>query len=106
MKDLQLQLENEKTSASLNVQNSIKNILQKQSQMDMLDRNVEIAQKAYDMTLTAYNHGSRDLLTLQNAADSLLKAKTDRESHIYNLICAVLDLENMLGLPFGSLGNE
>ena len=106
LKDLELQLENEKTTASLNLQNSIKNILQKQSQMEMLNRNVEIAQKSYDMTLTAYNHGSRDLLTLQNASDSLLKAKTDRESHIYNLICAVLDLENTLGVPFGSLGNE
>ena len=58
------------------------------------------------MTLTAYNHGSRDLLTLQNSADSLLRAKTDRESHIYNLICAVLDLENTLGIPFGSLGDN
>jgi len=106
LKDLELQLENEKTSAELNLQNSIKNILQKQSQMELLDRNVEIAQKAYDMTLTAYNHGSRDLLTLQNSADSLLKAKTDRESHIYNLICAVLDLENTLGIPFGSLGDN
>lgn len=106
LKDLELQLENERTSAELTLQNSIKNILQKQSQMEMLDRNVEIAQKSYDMTLTAYNHGSRDLLTLQNASDSLLKAKTDRESHIYNLICAVLDLENTLGIPFGSLGNE
>ena len=106
LKDLELQLENEKTSAELNLQNSIKNILQKQSQMELLDRNVEIAQKAYDMTLTAYNHGSRDLLTLQNSADSLLRAKTDRESHIYNLICAVLDLENTLGIPFGSLGDN
>ncbi len=106
LKDLELQLENERTAASLSVQNSIKNILQKQSQMEMLDRNVEIAQKSYDMTLTAYNHGSRDLLTLQNASDSLLKARTDRESHIYNLICAVLDLENTLGLPFGTLGKE
>ena len=106
LKDLNLQLENEKTSASINIQNSIKNIQQKQAQKDMLDRNVVIAQKAYDMTLSAYNHGSRDLLTLQNAADALLKAKTDRESHIYNLICAVLDLENTLGLPFGSLGKE
>ena len=106
LKDLELQLENEKTTAELNLQNSIKNILQKQSQMELLDRNVEIAQKAYDMTLTAYNHGSRDLLTLQNSADSLLKAKTDRESHIYNLICAVLDLENTLGIPFGSLGDN
>ncbi len=106
LKDLELQLENEKTTASLNLQNSIKNILQKQSQMEMLNRNVEIAQKSYDMTLTAYNHGSRDLLTLQNASDSLLKAKTDRESHIFNLISAVLDLEYTLGLPFGTLGNE
>ena len=106
LKDLELQLENERTSAELTLQNSIKNILQKQSQMEMLDRNVELAQKSYDMTLTAYNHGSRDLLTLQNASDSLLKAKTDRESHIYNLICAVMDLENTLGIPFGSLGSE
>lgn len=104
--DLELQLENERTTAALNLQNSMKNIVQKQSQMDLLDRNVEIAQKAYDMTLTAYNHGSRDLLTLQNASDSLLKARTDRESHLYNLICAVLDFENTLGLPFGSLGKE
>ena len=74
--------------------------------MDMLDRNVEIAQKAYDMTLTAYNHGSRDLLTLQNASDSLLKARTERELQVYNLICAVLDLENTLGIPFGSLGED
>ena len=106
LKDLELQLENEKTTAALSLQNSIKNILQKQSQMELLNRNVEIAQKAYDMTLTAYNHGSRDLLSLQNASDSLLKAKTDRESHIYNLISAVLDLENTLGVPFGTLGNE
>ena len=104
--DLELQLENERTAATLNLQNSIKNIMQKQNQMNMLNQNVEIAQKAYDMALTAYNHGSKDLLTLQNASDSLLKARTDRESHLYNLICAVLDLENTLGLPFGTLGKE
>ena len=106
LQDLQLQLENERTTASLNLQNSIKNILQKQSQMDLIDRNVELAQKTYDMTLTAYNHGSRDLLTLQSTADALLKAKTDRESKKYELISAVLDLENTLGLPFGTLGKE
>ena len=103
IKDLELQLENERTTAELSVQNSVKNIVQKQGQMELLDRNVEIAQKSYDMTLTAYNHGSKDLLTLQNASDALLKAKIDRESHIYNLLSAVLDLENTLGIPFGSL---
>ena len=106
LQDLKLQLENERTTASLNLQNSIKNILQKQSQMDLIDRNVELAQKTYDMTLAAYNHGSRDLLTLQNASDSLLKAKTERESKKYELISAILDLENTLGVPFGSLGDK
>ena len=106
LKDLELQLANERTSAELTLQNSIKNILLKQSQMELLNRNVEIAEKSYEMTLAAYNHGSRDLLTLQNAADSLLKAKTDRESHIYSLISAVLELENTLGIPFGSLGDQ
>lgn len=106
LKDLQLQLENERTSVELSLQNSLKNIQQKQNQMELLNRNVDIAQKSYDMTLAAYNHGSRDLLTLQNASDALLKAKIDRESHIYNLISAVLDLENTIGVPFGSLGEN
>ena len=44
--DLELQLENERTAATLNLQNSIKNIMQKQNQMNMLNQNVEIAQKA------------------------------------------------------------
>ena len=106
IKELELQLENEKTSASLNLQNSIKNIQQKQNQLELLERNVDLAQRTYDMTLTSYNHGSSDLLTLQSSSDSLLKAKTDREYGLYNLISAVLDLENTLGLPFGTLGRN
>ena len=102
--DLELQLENEKTTASLTIQNSLKNIMQKQGQIEMLERNVEIAQKAYDMTLIAYNHGSKDLMSLQNSADSLKAAQLNQQTQIYSLICAVLELENTLGVPFGTLG--
>ena len=84
----------------------MKTILQMQSQLDMLDQNIQIAQKAYDMALTSYNHGSSDLLTLQNASDSLLKSRLDRESHINKLISTVLDFEYTLGIPFGSLVSE
>lgn len=104
--DLELQLENAKTTAELSIQNSLKNIMQKQSQIEMLQQNVDIAQKAYNMTLTAYNHGSKDLMTLQNSADSLKNAQLNQQSQIYNLICAVLDLENTLGVPFGTLGDK
>lgn len=104
--DLELQLENAKTTAELTIQNSLKNIMQKQGQIEMLQQNVDIAQKAYNMTLTAYNHGSKDLMTLQNSADSLKNAQLNQQSQIYNLICAVLDLENTLGVPFGTLGDK
>jgi outer membrane protein TolC len=68
-----------------------------------LQNNVALAQKTYDMTLNAYNYGSRDLLTLQNAADSLLKSKNELQSQVYNLICKIMDLEFTLGLPLGAL---
>lgn len=104
--DLELQLENAKTTAELSIQNSLKNIMQKQGQIEMLQQNIDIAQKAYNMTLTAYNHGSKDLMTLQNAADSLKTAQLNKQTQIYNLICSVLDLENTLGVPFGTLGDK
>ena len=106
LKDLQLQLENQKTTAEISIQNSAKSIMQAQSQLDLRKKNVELAQKTYDMTLNAYNHGSRDLLTLQNAADSLMSAKINLMQQKFTLISAVLDLENTLGIPFGTLGTK
>lgn len=58
------------------------------------------------MTQTAYNHGSKDFLTLQNAADSLMNAKISLMSQKITLLNTVLSLENTLGLPFGTLMNE
>lgn len=106
LEDLKLQLENQKTTAELNVQNSAKSIMQAQSQLELRKKNVTLAQKTYEMTLNAYNHGSKDLLTLQNAADSLKTAKINYMQQKYNLISAVLDLENTLGIPFGTLGTK
>lgn len=103
LEDLELQLENEKANTKLNIETSIKKIKQAQEQLKLLESNVELAQKTYNMTLTAYNHGSRDYLTLQNASVSLLNAQINLEQQRYNLIAAVLELENTLGLEFGEL---
>ena len=56
------------------------------------------------MTKDAYNHGSRDLLSLQTASDSLLNARTDLAQQEYTLITKIINLEYTLGVPFGSLG--
>ncbi|MCR4579531.1 MAG: TolC family protein [Treponema sp.] len=106
LKDLELQLENTKTASELEIKNSIKKIYQAKSQMAMLEQNVDIAQRTYDMTQRAYNVGSKDLLTLQNASDSLMSARLTQQQQLYSLICSILDLENTLGIPFGSLGNS
>lgn len=104
LKDLELQLDNEKVNAKISVDKAIKSIKQAQSQLDLLKTNVELAKKTYDMTLAAYNHGTRDLLVLKNASDALFSARTNLQTQMYTLISLELDLENTLGLPFGSLG--
>lgn len=103
LQDLELQLEDKKTSVNIEIQNDAKKILQAQSQLETIQKNVELAQKKYDLTQTAYNHGSKDFLTLQSAEDSLMDAKIKLMSQKLTLINAVLSLENLLGLPFGTL---
>ncbi len=104
LEDLQLQLENQKTTAALAIQNSLKKIKQVQSLLAANQTNINLAQRKYNATLTAYNHGSADFLTLQNASDSLLSARTSRQSQLFTLISTILELENTLGIPFGTLG--
>ena len=80
LQDLELQLKEKKESVALEIQNNIKNIEQAQAQLKVLESNVQLAQKRYNMTLTAYNHGSKDLLTLQNASDALMTARDNLNS--------------------------
>lgn len=104
LEDLQLQLENQKITSELAIQNTLKKIKQAKSQLNTLKTNISLAQRKYNATLTAYNHGGADYLTLQNASDALLSANLSRQAQLLTLISTILDLENMLGVPFGTLG--
>lgn len=106
LRQLKIDLEEEKLNANLNIQNSLKQINQAKNQLALLESNITLAQKTYELTLNAYNHGSKDLLSLQSASDSIMTAKNKYYSQLYTLISSILDLENTLGLPFGSLLNE
>ena len=102
IEDLKLQLENEEKSLKVNAEGAVRKIRQSQSSIKSKQANVELAQRTYDMTLQAYNRGTKDLLSLQNASDSLLSAETTLKSEQRNLINAVLELENTLGVPYGT----
>ena len=105
LESLELQLDDQKTSAAISVRNSYNTILQAQSQLETLKKNVELMQRTFDMTKIAYNNGSKDLLTLQTAQDNLLNAKTALQQQEYTLISNILTLESTLGVPFGTYSN-
>lgn len=102
----QLTLEDTKTSAAIKIRSSYNTIQQAQTQLDMYEKNVSLMQRTYEMTLSAYNAGSKDLLALQTAADNLASAKNTLQNQRYTIISAILDLENTLGVPFGTLGTQ
>lgn len=104
LKDLELQLENEKKNLTRTVMSSLRSIKQSQESIKYKQANVKLAQKTYDMTAEAYNRGAKDLLTLQNANTSLLNAQVSLKSETLTLIKAILNLENTIGIPFGTLG--
>ena len=104
VKDLELQLDNEKKNLARTVMSSLRSIKQSQESIKYKQANVTLAQKTYDMTAEAYNRGTKDLLTLQNANTSLLNAQVSLKSETLTLIKTILNLENTIGVEFGTLG--
>ena len=88
---------------AVKTENYIRQINLAISQIESLKATEELAQQTYKMNLTAYNYGKTDLLSLQNASDSVLSAGVSIKSQAYTLVCALLDLENLLGIEFGTL---
>ncbi len=106
LEKLKLTLEDTKTSTAIKIRSSYNTIKQAQTQLDIYEKNVILMMRAFEMTLSAYNAGSKDLLALQTAADNLATAKNTLQNQRYTIISAILDLENTLGVPFGSLGTS
>jgi len=100
---LKLQLENAKTTVAANTQSYLRKIQQCKASISLRQTSIDLAQKTYDMTLAAYNHGTKDLMSLQTASDNLLQAKVNLMSEAYTLASAILDLENIVGVDFGTL---
>ncbi len=106
LENYKLQLENAKTSAVINIRNSYNTIINAQSQLKIYQANLELMQRTYDMTNLAYANGSKDLNSLQNAEDNLENAARSVQQQKYTIINAVLNLENTLGVPFGTLNTQ
>jgi len=106
LENYKLQLENAKTTAAINIKNGANTLNSAQAQLKIYESNVELMQRTYDMTLIAYNNGSKDWNSLQTAEDNLASARYSLQSQKYTIINAVLSLENIMGLEFGTLNKK
>jgi len=68
-----------------------------EAQVAAVTRNVELAQKAYNISLTRYKEGTGTQLEIKNADIELRTAKTNKLQSVYEYIIAKSELDNMLG---------
>ena len=101
---LESQLAAEKKSAFMEIRSLVKQIAQSRSALESKRLNETLAEKTYRLTEEAYRFGTKDILRLQSAQDSLAQARLDVSQETYTLQAAILDLEYTLGVPFGTLG--
>lgn len=103
LKDLHLQLEDQKIDVMRSVDSELRSIKQRQSAIKYSQANIALAQKNYDMIQEAYNRGAKDLLALQNANNTLLTAQVSFNSEILALTKSILKLEEIIGVDFCTL---
>lgn len=106
LKSLELDLENARTSAAITIRNSYNAVNQAMAQLSNYERNVDLMQRTYEMTKKSYNAGSSSLSALQSAEENLASAKYNLQAQRYAIISALLDLENTLGVPFGTYNSK
>lgn len=106
VRDVELQLADERVGAALEIESCQREIRRSLSAITALRLSVELAERTYDLTNEAYRSGTRDILRLQDASDSLTEARTNLMKEEYALVSAVLDLEYATGVPFGTLGRN
>ncbi len=103
---IESQLAETRTGAEITVRSLARKIEQSRVSVKALKLSVTLAERSYNLTEEAYRFGTKDVLNVQNASDSLQSARMQVLSETFTLISAVLDLEYALGVPFGTLGRQ
>jgi len=66
-------------------------------QINSVTKNVDLAQKAYDISVTRYKEGTGTQLEIKNADIELRTAKINRLQSVYEYIVAQAELDQLLG---------
>ncbi len=91
------QLGNLKDFIVSEVKNTMNEIQRVKIQVDAVERNVRLAEKAYEIANTRYTEGSGTQLEIKNANIELQTARTNRLRVVYEYIIAIAKLEKLIG---------
>jgi outer membrane protein TolC len=67
---------------------------------------INLAERAYTLSMQAYRAGLQDLLQVQNAELELKQAKVSMLEQQFNYLNGLIDLEYAIGVPFGTLSSK
>jgi len=80
-------------SARMEIKKILDTLSQAEEAIKNSDRSISLAQKSYDMTLLAYQSGTKELLDVRDSEAQLNQAKLGKLNEQYNYLTALLDLQ-------------
>ncbi|MCR5253953.1 MAG: TolC family protein [Treponema sp.] len=92
----ELGLEQLYQNTEMKINNSVADINKSLDNIASMNRNIEVAQSAYNSTLRGYNNGSQEELAVKDAENSLKQAKLGLMNEKLTFITTVMKLENEL----------
>lgn len=95
---LEVSLETLRENQKVQVRKAVDTLNQAREQIDAMERNVKVAQRAYDMTVRSYRNGTTERLDLRDTESSLDQAKLGLVNQKFQYISALMDLENTLNV--------
>ena len=80
----------------LDIRTAVDSLKQCEQAINTSKRNIDLAQKYYNLTWNAYQNGTTEYLDLKEAQMQLDQAKLSLLSEKYNYMMSLMDLENIL----------
>ncbi|MEZ5006686.1 MAG: TolC family protein [Chitinophagales bacterium] len=84
-------------SLDLQYETSKESLIKAKEQLDYADKNIELAEKIYEVTKIKYKEGVGSSMEMTNAERDLYQAQANRLMAIYNLLIAKADIDKALG---------
>lgn len=96
IKKLEVQLESAVRNTDLQIRTAVDTLAQCRHSLENSQRNIDLAQRSYDMTSLAYRNGTTEYLDLMDAETQLNQAKLSLVNEKFNYMTNLMDLENIL----------